>query len=323
MPLQVTKLSKRYGNIWALRDVSFEAADGEIFGIFGATGSGKSALLRSIAGTVKTSGGTILHGSDDITALPAKDRRIYLDEGSTASIWSSLVGGSKPSRSDGERQWEAFDKAIQDTNDILLLDDPFTNLDSLLRERCFEKIREVARDKGCIVIFASSDFEQIAAVCQNVAVLVKSRLEQTGAPQEIYETPASAAVAEIAGRNNLITARRISSTKAELPEFQTIDGSHRLFTASAEKRVLGAINQNVNLAIRPEQISMSFGASFPEDNLVKAVVMGFKFLGATSIIEFDAGGLKLEARVFRVVGLNIGDECMLGLPPHRIQILKD
>lgn len=323
MPLQVKKLSKRFGNNWALRDVSFEVFDGEIFGVFGATGSGKSALLRSLAGTVKTNGGTLLHNSTDITKLPAKDREIHLDDATGESIWSAIVRGAKHSRSDGERQWESFDKAIQNADGIILLDDPFRSMDSLLQERCFEKMREFVRDEGCTVIYASSDFEQIAAVCKNVAVLVKGRLEQIGTIQEIYQMPASAAVAELAGRNNLILARRISSTNADLPEFQTIDGSHRLFAQQTEKRALGVINQNVNLAIRPEQVSMSFGNSFPEDNLLKAVVTGFKFLGATTIIEFDANGLKLEVRVFRIVGLNIGDECMLGLPPHRIQILKD
>lgn len=323
MPLQVKKLSKRYGNVWALRDVSFDVCDGEIFGIFGATGSGKSAFLRSLSGTVKINSGTLLHNSIDITKLPAKDRKIHLDNTGGGSIWSAIFGGVKQSRSAGESQWEAFDKAIQNADGIFLLDDPFSSMDSLLRERCFKKMREFATQKGCMLLFASSDFEQIAAVCKNVAVLVKGRLDQIGTLQEIYQKPASAAVAELAGRNNLILARRVSSTNADLPEFQTIDGAHRLFAQQTEKRALGAITQNVNLAIRPEQISMSFGASFPEDNLLKAVVTGFRFLGATTIIEFDANGLKLEARVFRIVGLNIGDECMLGLPPHRIQILKD
>jgi hypothetical protein len=68
---------------------------------------------------------------------------------------------------------------------------------------------------------------------------------------------------------------------------------------------------------------MSMGASFPEDNLLRAVVTGIHFRGATSLVEFDASGLTLQARVFKVVGLNVGDECMLGMPPHRIIILKD
>ena len=124
------------------------------------------------------------------------------------------------------------------------------------------------------------------------------------------------------GTNNLVSARRLSSTDAELPEFQTIDGGHRLLSRVTAKASLGAINQNVTLAIRPEHVSISFDASFPEDNVLKAVVTKVTFLGATTLVTLDAGGLTLDSRVFRVVGLNVADECMIAIPPHRIQVLK-
>jgi ABC-type Fe3+/spermidine/putrescine transport system ATPase subunit len=127
----------------------------------------------------------------------------------------------------------------------------------------------------------------------------------------------------LTGRNNVFSARRLTSTKAEIPEFVTIDGSHRLFAEKADIGRLGAINQNVALAIRPQDISISFGASFPEDNLLRAVVTRVRHLGPTTTIQFDAGGLTLEGVVFRLVGLGVGDECMLGLPPDRIRVLKD
>ena len=76
------------------------------------------------------------------------------------------------------------------------------------------------------------------------------------------------------------------------------------------------------LGIRPEQISISFGASFPEDNLLKATLTGVQYMGATTLIQLDANGLKLEALVLRLVGLNPGDECMVGLPPERILIFS-
>ena len=149
------------------------------------------------------------------------------------------------------------------------------------------------------------------------------RIIQIGKPREVYENPNSVAVAKTTGRNNLIKARRLTSTKAEMPEFQTLNGEHRLFTDKVDKSNLGAINQNITLAIRPEHISISFGASFPEDNLLKAKITDVKYLGATTLITLDAKGLSLEALVLRLVGLNIGDECVVGLPPDRILVLKD
>src|SRR4030095_7170001 len=102
------------------------------------------------------------------------------------------------------------------------------------------------------------------------------------------EQPSSRVVAEITGRNNLFAARRLTSSKAEIPEFHTIDGGHRLFAQHIERGSLGALNQNVTLGIRPEQVSISFGASFPADNLLKAQVTGVKFLGATTLVDLDA-----------------------------------
>jgi ABC-type Fe3+/spermidine/putrescine transport system ATPase subunit len=105
-------------------------------------------------------------------------------------------------------------------------------------------------------------------------------------------------------------------------EFQTLTGDHRLQVDKTEKSLLGAITNNVTLAIRPEHISISFGASFPEDNLLKAEIVGIEYQGATTRLKLKANGLILEALVLRLVGLNIGDECMVGLPPDRILVLK-
>jgi ABC-type Fe3+/spermidine/putrescine transport system ATPase subunit len=214
-------------------------------------------------------------------------------------------------------------RAIESATNVLLLDDPFCAMDARESQNIIEKMRNAATGRGVTVIFASNNFEQILLGCNTCAVMVSGEIKQVGAPQEIYERPESRAVAGITGRNNLFAARRLTSSKAEVPEFQTIDGGHRLFAQRVERGALGALNQNVTLAIRPEQISLSFGASFPEDNLLKATVKRVQFLGPTTLIDLDAGGLILQALVLRLVGLNIGDECMVGLPPDRIQIFRD
>jgi ABC-type Fe3+/spermidine/putrescine transport system ATPase subunit len=116
---------------------------------------------------------------------------------------------------------------------------------------------------------------------------------------------------------------RITFNNQLTQEFQTLAGDHQLLTDKTEKRLLGAINAPVMLAIRPEHISISFGASFPEDNLLKAEIVGIEYQGATTRLKLNANGLILEALVLRLVGLKIGDECMVGLPPDRILVLKD
>lgn len=323
MPLKIEKLSNRFGNKWILRDVAFEAAEGRVFGICGATASGKSTILNAIDGNGKINGGSITLGSLDMTAVKAKDRNIQLLTSKETAGLLGIFGGGSQKDSSGERQVAAFEEMIAKASKVLLLDDPFCQMDEHLKQKCFEKVRQSATSRGRIVIFASSDFDQIASLADETAILSGGDIKQIGTPQEIYENPETVAAVQISGGANFIIARRLTSTDADLPEFQTIDGSHRIFAQRSEKSRLGAINQNMTLAIRPEQILMSMGASFPEDNLLKAFVTDIKFRGSTSLIEFDAAGLKLETRVFKIVGLNIGDECMLGLPPHRIIVLKD
>ena len=323
MPLRVDKLSKRFGNKWALRDLSFEVEDGSVVGIFGPSGSGKSALLKTIAGIVKPNGGTIDLDGQDISKTKTKERSIVFHSGHTKTGFKQIIESFSDSSSNGEAQLGKFEIAVKKSGKVILLDEPFCEMDISQRRDCFAAIRKAAKSRDRIVIFASSDFEQIISLTDEAAFLSDGAIIQTGTPQEIYDEPVSIAAARMTGDNNLITARRISSTDADLPEFQTIEGGHRLFAQSVHKGRLGAINQNIMLAIRPEQVSMSMGASFPEDNLLKGKVTKIRFRGPTSLIEFDAAGLKIETRVFKVVGLNIGDECMLGLPPHRILILKD
>ncbi len=323
MPLIIDRLSKRFGNTWALRDVSFEVGDGSVIGIFGPSGSGKSTLLNTIAGTIKATGGSIVADGRDLTRLKQKDRGVSLHIGHGDGRLKDLFSGLFNKAAGGESQLARFAKTSEAAGKIWLLDAPFSEMDPTQRERSFAEIRKAAKDGSRVVLFASSDFQQILDLTDEVAVIDRGEIVQTGTPQVIYDSPESVKLARATGENNLIEARRLSSSDDQIPEFYTIDGGHRVFAQPVEKGRLGPINQNVTLAIRPEQISMSMGASFPEDNLLKGVVTGIKFRGATSLIEFDAGGLKLTTRVFKVVGLEVGDECMLGLPPHRIIILRD
>jgi len=206
---------------------------------------------------------------------------------------------------------------------IVALDDPVAALDRETRSHILERIRDASNEKQLTVIYATADFETAATVADRIAVLADGSIQQIGTPEEIYESPANTRVALLTGRCNLIEARRLTSTKFDIPEFQTVKGDHRLFAERADIAKLGAINRNVYLAIRPEDISMSFGASFPEDNLLKAVVTGVKYLGPITIVELAANGLELEAAVLRLVGLDVGQECVVGLPPDRVRILRD
>ncbi|MBK8304933.1 MAG: hypothetical protein IPK98_16650 [Chloracidobacterium sp.] len=130
---------------------------------------------------------------------------------------------------------------------MLLLDDPFSQMDPMLRDSCFTAIRKAAKQRNRVVIFATSDFEQIMALTDEVAFLSRGEIMQSGTPQDIYDNPATIEAARMTGENNLFVARRLSSSDDDLPEFHTIDGEHRIFAHRADKKRLGPINQNMTL----------------------------------------------------------------------------
>ncbi|MGI8468012.1 MAG: ATP-binding cassette domain-containing protein [Pyrinomonadaceae bacterium] len=324
MSLKVTNLSKRYDDNWVLRNISFEVERGEVFGIFGATGAGKSTLIRLLSGSENCDGGAIHFDSNEVTTLSCEDRNFHFPKLTNDNFWKNLFNTEHKSQlADGEGQVLALEEALQKAEGVLLLDDSFCYMDRLLRLENYEKLNKTVDEKNLIVVIASNGFDEMMKLCERIAVLHEGEIKQIGTPREIYESPNSVAVARLTGRNNLITARRLTASEAELPEFQTVVGEHRVFTKRIGKNSTDALNENVTLAIRPEHISISFGASFPEDNLVKAQISDIKFHGATTLIRLDSNGLTLEALVLRLVGLNVGDECMVGLPPDRILVLKD
>lgn len=323
MALQVTNLSRQGTDKWILRDVSFEVGRGEVLGVYGASGSGKSTLLRAIAGQDKIHGGSVSFNGNDLTSKPAKQRGFEVPDLTHLNEDGGFFKRKNVPASVSHKRVEAVLASLHDARDVLLLDDPFCGIDRATRRDIYKKLRETVEQNGLCIVLTSSDYDDICEVCDRVAILAATEIKQIGTPHDVYEHPATAAIAAIVGRNNLFLARRLTSNKVELPEFLTLEGEHRIFGQKTEKNSLGAINQNVTLAVRPEHISMSFGASFPEDNLLKAVITGIKYFGATTIVDLDCNGLHLEAMVLRLVGLNIGDECMVGLPPDRILVLKD
>lgn len=324
MSLKISNISKRIDDKWILRDVSFEAERGEIFGLLGANGSGKTTLLRIISGAEKSGSGQIFFDSEEITEVSEKDRGFSFPQNNSKGIWSSIFKSKNVDElSEGEYQNSVIQQILETSKNVVILDNTFCSINENLRDESLNNLRQTAGEKNLAVVFVTNDYKEAFKVCDKIGVLHNGEIAQTGTPRELYENPANTAVAGALGRNNFIRARRITFNNEQAQEFQTIEGEHRLLIGNTEKRALGAITSDVTLTIRPEHISLSFGASFPEDNLLKAEIVGVQYLGATTRVQLSANGLLLEALVLRLVGLKVGDECMVGLPPDRILVLKD
>ncbi len=329
MALIIKNLFKKFDENWIIKNVSLEVKRGEILGIFGVVGVGKSTLLRAVAGSIEHDGGAIFFDAEDLPENDCPKREFPLPNLTNDTFWKDVFKTETPSElSEGTGQVLALENSLQMAEGVLLLDNQFCFMDRETREENCQKLRKIVKEKNLAVIFATNDYNEIFQICDRVAVLHDGEIKQTGTPRSVYENPSSAVVAHVTGRNNLIEAEILESSGSQMPEFATIVGKHRLHIGkfketAAEEFENQNLDKKVTLAIRPEYISISFGASFPEDNLLKAKISGINYLGATTLIELDADGLKLHALVLRLVGLQIGDECMVGLPPDRIFVFRE
>ncbi len=329
--LELQNVSKTFGNKQALKDFSLEINRGEIFGLLGTRESGKTSVLLVVNGDENVDSGAILFDGNDISKSSAESRKFGFIGNSNPSneqgLFSKLRKSFEKETSTGinnEASWFGLlDNELSREINLLLLDSPFSLLYRTQREKLEKDLRKKLNERNLTTIFATNDFGEGFAICDRIAVIEHGEILQIGTPREIYESPNCVAVAKLVGRNNLITARRISFNNQDLLEFQTTIGEHRLRVDKLPKEKLGAITDDVTLTIRPENIIITFGASFPEDNLLKAMVTDIHYSGATTRLTLDSNGLKLEVLLLRVVGLNVGDECMIALPTNRILVLKD
>jgi iron(III) transport system ATP-binding protein len=331
--------------------------------LLGPSGCGKTTTLRMIAGLEKPDSGTIQFQNADITNLPAERRgfgmvfqnyalfphlnvfenvafglrarhaaKAEMSERVTSALeLVQLPGYGKRAvdeLSGGQQQRVAIARAIAIQPALLLFDEPLSNLDVSLREETRSELRELVTRLGLTAVYVTHDQEEAYALCDRISVMVGGQLMQTGEPRELYEHPSDIAVARFLGRNNLIKAMRLSSSKTDGGEFKTTDGNHILHLA-VNHSDLSPINQPVFLAIRPEHVQIHANggqatATTPEQtNSLRGNIREIVFAGATSTVRVDASGLLLEALVLQPDGLKLNQECTVVLPHDRLTLLHN
>ena len=356
MPLlSLQNISRNFGTTRAVADVSLDVEQGEFFGLLGPSGCGKTTTLRMIAGLEKPDSGSIRFQDRDITNLPPERRGFGMvfqnyalfphlnvfenvafglrarhaakaemnDRVRSALELVQLPGYEKRAideLSGGQQQRIAIARAIAIEPALLLFDEPLSNLDVSLREETRSELRELVTRLGLTAVYVTHDQEEAFALCDRISVMVGGKLMQTGKPRELYERPGDIAVARFLGRNNLIRAMRLSSSKTNEGEFKTLDGEHTL-RVPVTRDELAPLNKPVVLAIRPEHVRLSSNNEEAE-NLVHGVIKEIVFAGATSTVRVDANGLLIEALVVQPDGLQVNQECSLILDPAKLRLLK-
>jgi iron(III) transport system ATP-binding protein len=339
----------------AVAALSLHVEKREIFGLLGPSGCGKTTTLRIIAGLETPDNGRIEFDGRDITQSAPERRGFGMVFQNYAlfphlNVFENVAFGLRARKlprtqvtervrdalalvqlpgyekrpvtelSGGQQQRVAIARAISIEPALLLFDEPLSNLDVSLREETRKELRELISKLGLTAVYVTHDQEEAFALCDRIGVMESGRILQTGAPRELYERPAHPYVARFLGRNNLIPARRLTSSDEAMGKFKTIDGGHTL-TLAVSRADLGPLNQNCTLAIRPEHIRISKEASSSAENVLEAVIRRINFAGATTDIELDAGGLSLEALLLRADGLSINDSCTVHLPSEKLILL--
>jgi putative spermidine/putrescine transport system ATP-binding protein len=238
--LSLRDLTKEYAAFTAVSRLNLDVAKGELIAFLGPSGCGKTTSLRMIAGLIPATSGQILVAGQDLTNVPPYRRDMGLVFQSYAlfphmSVAANIAFGLKMRKigraetaervgeaialvrlqgkedrrpaqlSGGQQQRVALARALVVRPQILLLDEPLSNLDAKLRDEMRTEIREIQQRIGITAIFVTHDQSEALTMCDKVAVLNAGGLEQVGTPQDLYERPATPFVAGFVGRTNRLT----------------------------------------------------------------------------------------------------------------------
>ncbi|MEP2028994.1 MAG: ABC transporter ATP-binding protein [Paracoccaceae bacterium] len=300
-PVSFRNVTKVYGSdVVAVDDISLEIEAGKLVTLLGPSGCGKTTTLRMIAGLEMATRGAIHIGDRDVTMLPATDRDVSMvfqsyalfphmtvmenvsyglgfsgfDKVETkdrAAQGLDLVGlkgfGDRlPSElSGGQQQRVAVARALVLEPQVLLFDEPLSNLDAKLRRQVREEIREIQQNLGLTVVYVTHDQEEALAVSDEIVVMRNAGIAQIGSPRDLYDTPADRFVADFIGEANIIPCQ-ITDVAGETATID-IDG----FTHSLPARGLQV--GSAALAVRPTRLKLG-AASGISMQIRKATYVG-------------------------------------------------
>ena len=302
-PVSFRGVTKIFGkDVIAVDAVDLEVEAGKLVTLLGPSGCGKTTTLRMIAGLEMASSGQILIGEKDVTKLPATDRDVSMvfqsyalfphmtvlenvayglgfsgfeksESRDRARAGLDLVGlkgfdERLPSElSGGQQQRVAVARALVLEPQVLLFDEPLSNLDAKLRRQVREDIRAIQKDLKLTVVYVTHDQEEALAVSDEIVVMRNAAIAQTGTPRELYDAPVDRFVADFIGEANIIPCR-ILSAKNEMAEIEVDAYRYRL-----PSRGLDA--GPATLAVRPSRLVIGAKDGFAAE-IVKATYVGVR-----------------------------------------------
>jgi iron(III) transport system ATP-binding protein len=283
--IHVDSVIKDFGTVRALDGISLEVAPGELFFLLGASGCGKTTLLRCIAGLETPTGGAIRFGVRDVTRMPPHKREAAMVFQSYA-LWPHMTVAqniafgleerkvpkaeirarveealervqlpgfgerSIDQMSGGQQQRVSLARALVVKPKCLLLDEPLSNLDAQLRVEMRREIRRIVKENGLTAIYVTHDQEEALAMADRMAVLTRGKIGQVGTPEEIYRRPHSVYVAHFIGETNLIPGE-VVACEGEVARVRVVEGLEFSGRVTDPEWRPG-VGEMVRVSVRPE-----------------------------------------------------------------------
>ncbi len=348
--VELRALTKRFGDSLAVDGVDIHVARGEFFSLLGPSGCGKTTTLRMVAGFEEPTSGQILLDNRDVSGLPPNKRNVNTVFQSYAlfpflSVFDNVAFGlrykglskqeartkvgdvlelvrlgdlakRRPSQlSGGQQQRVALARALVLEPAVLLLDEPLGALDAKLRRALQVELKALQESVGITFVYVTHDQEEALTMSDRLAVMANGRVAQVGAPQEVYEEPADAYVADFLGVSNLMEAQLGAGGELRV-------GDSVLSLA----RPPGAAAGSVKIAVRPERVLVKdFEAA--GENRIPAMIERQVFLGsATQLFVRLPQGESLQALVHNdgeAIPWSQGTPVSVFLPPDAIRVLPE
>jgi ABC-type Fe3+/spermidine/putrescine transport system ATPase subunit len=320
--VELRGLSKRYGQVAAVQDVSLAIRRGEFFCLLGPSGCGKTTTLRLMAGFLTPDAGDVVVAGDLVTGLPSRRRNMGVVFQDYAlfphmTLWENVAYGLKtrkahkdrvrrrvaellslvrlehladrlPSQlSGGEQQRGAVARALAIEPTVLLLDEPLSNLDARLRADMQHEIPRVHRETGVTTLMVTHDQDEAFGLADRVGLMRSGHVEQIGSPRELYRSPRNTFVAQFIGKANLLRGRLLSEDPAEIE----IEGAR----VEARTATTGRTGEPAVLVVRPEALAVAREGD-PSLPCLRGTVADVTYHGAYIRVRVTTAAHELEAR---------------------------
>ena len=327
--IQIAGVTKRFGDVTALDGVVLDIADGEFFCVLGPPGAGKTTLLRTIVGLERPEQGAVLIGGTDVTDLVPSERNVSIVFQNLAlypdkTVYDNLAFPLRQGRprvssteidrrvtaaaallriepllkrrpatlSGGERQRVAIGRCLVRAPLVYLLDEPLSALDALLRLQMRAELKHLHRDLGRTLVYVTHDQVEAMSMADRICVLDRGRVQQVGAPDDVYNRPVNAFVATTVGMPpmNLVPVR-VEAGNGSV-QLRSSIFSFRAPLDSRLESITSQSGQELQIGVRPEDLRV--GADAPGATM-RCRVIAVEPLGGEVIVDLDLDGRIVKA----------------------------